>query len=81
MEEGKIYSFEALEKALNEFEKFGICLHVRNVKQNETAIMHVFHENFCSPWLSGDGVLFYNDGETHSAESYEEFELLKIIKF
>jgi hypothetical protein len=75
----KVYKFSQLEKFLRKSDG-NKCLLVKNVDQNITAIMHVFAGNFCGDWLSGDGVLFYNDGEVHSAEPDDEFELINIIK-
>ena len=73
--------FEKLEKFLVDSESNNVCLVLKDVKNQQNAIMHVFFENFSSSYLSGDGVLFYDDGEAHSAEPDDVFEILKIIKF
>jgi hypothetical protein len=76
---GQSYAFEELEKFLAS--KSGVYLMVENQDDKSTAIMHVFGGNFCGDWLSGDGILFYNNGEQHSAEPHDEFKVLKIVEF
>lgn len=77
METGKKYTFKRLEKFLNKWENRNKCLLVE--LQNQRAIMHVFGGNFCGDWKSGDGILFYDDNEQHSAEPEEGFILVKIL--
>lgn len=81
MEKLKSYTFEELQEFLYEWENRNKFLIVKNESQNCTAVMHVFMENFCGNWLSGDGVLFYNDGETHSAKDSDEFTLIDVVSF
>ena len=81
MEENKIYSFKDLEKFLNEWENRNKFLKLNNISQKCTAIMHIFSENFCGDWLSGDGILFYSDGEVHSANPDDEFLLIEVVEF
>ena len=80
MIEGQTYQFKDLEKLLFFRWDEGICLRVKNILHRNYAIMHVFTENFSSAYQSGDGVLFYDDGETHSANPDDEFVIVKIIK-
>lgn len=77
---GSTYTFSQLEEFLNE-EKFGeySFLRVHDIKSNQFALMGLFRSNFCGDWLSGEGVLFYDDGETHSSDSDTEFKFLAII--
>lgn len=81
MEKLKKYTFKELEEFLNESKNKNKSLIVKNESQDCTAMMHVFTENFCGAWVSGDGVLFYSDGETHSAEPTDEFLLIEIVSF
>jgi hypothetical protein len=74
---GKTYAFYNLEKRLGE-RKPGTYALVENVQYGGRAIMHIFRGNFCGDWLSGDAVLFYADGETHSANEGDEFKLISI---
>lgn len=79
IEKGKTYTFEHLEKYLIDHEEKGMqFLKVQNVEHGNKAMMFVFFENFCGNWRSGDGVLFYDDGETHSASDYDKFKVLEI---
>jgi hypothetical protein len=75
------YNFSHLETFLNEWENRNKLLIVKDKANNATAVMHIFLENFCGDWKSGDGILFYSDGEAHSAESYDEFLLIDIVTF
>lgn len=77
----KAYTFEQLENFLREWENIDKCLLVKNEPCDCTAIMHVFQENFSDAYQSGDGVLFYRDGDTKSADADDEFTLLQIISF
>lgn len=81
MEIQKSYSFKQLQSYLEKWDNRDKCLIVKNEDQDVTAIMHIFWDNFCGDWLSGDGVLFYSDGETHSADDNDMFTLISIIKF
>lgn len=81
MEKLKSYSFKELEDFLNEWKNKNKSLVIKNESQDCTAMMHVFTENFCGAWVAGDGILFYSDGETHSAEPNDEFTLIDIISF
>ncbi len=81
MEKLKAYTFKDLQRFLNEFGNRNKFLIVKNETHGCTAVMHVFMENFCGDWRSGDGVLFYNDGETHSAEECDKFTLIDIVSF
>lgn len=81
MEKQKSYTFKQLEKFLNEGINWNKCLVVKNEEQECTAVMHVFMENFSDAYQSGDGVLFYSDGETLSANDDDQFLLLDIINF
>lgn len=74
---GSKHTFLALEKFLES--KPGTFLVVENIEyRNERAVMHVFGGNFCGDWKSGDGVLFYADGEVHSAEPGDHFKVISI---
>jgi hypothetical protein len=42
-------------------------------------MMWLFQENFSKEYESGDGVLFYEDGDSTSANPGDEFELIEII--
>lgn len=77
METGKEYSFKTLEEFLNEWENRNKCLLVEF--QNQRAIMHVFGVNFSENYQSGDGILFYDDNEQHSAEPNDEFTLVRVL--
>jgi len=81
MEVGKTYRFEQLEKMLLKDDRQNVFIIVRNIQYNETAVMHLFLENFAENWLSGEGVLFYSDGVAKSADGWDEFELLSINTF
>ncbi len=81
MEKLKTYTFKELEDFLNKWENKNKSLILKNESQDCTAMMHVFTENFCGEWVSGDGILFYSDGETHSAEPNDEFLLIDIVAF
>lgn len=87
---GEKYTFAQLEEFLNDADSWGKALIVshripgitsKGTGFPGTAIMHTFGGNFCGDWLSGDGVLFYNDTEVHSAEPDQEFKVLQIISF
>lgn len=77
--EGTSCTFDEIEKLLQEDER-SLSLIVLNVEHNKKAIMHIFWGNFCGDWLSGDGVLFYEDREVHSANDEDEFLILRIIE-
>lgn len=81
MKANKDYYFKELTGFLAKYENRNKCLIVKNLKDNSNAVMHVFFENFSNDYKSGDPVLFYNDGETHTAESTDLFKLLKIVTF
>lgn len=81
MKANKDYYFKELTEFLAKEENTNKCLIVKDLKNNCNAVMHVFFENFSKDYLSGDPVLFYNDGETHTAESTDLFMLLKIVTF
>jgi hypothetical protein len=74
---GEIYAFYNLAKRLGK-RKPGTYAIVENVQYGGRAIMHIFRGNFCGDWLSGDGVLFYADGEVHSANDGDEFKLISL---
>lgn len=77
---GKKYTFSQLEKLISIDEiddpKF---YRVLNDQYQSFAMMTVFMENFSQTWQSGDGVLFYDDSEVHSADPGDIFILLEII--
>lgn len=78
---GTKYTFAQLERFLKaQLMKKGHTkfLKVYNLEVKQYAIMLVFHTNFSDAYRSGDGVLFYDDGETHSANPEDEFELLEM---
>lgn len=77
---GELYSFTKLQEFLIDSDR-NIYLIVENTEMSQTAVMHVFMENFCGDWRSGDGVLFYADGETHSANEDDLFRLVEIRNF
>ena len=79
LELGKPHTFEDLEKYLFQHENRAKFLKLYDSQNKQNAIMHVFFENFCSDWKSGDGILFYDDGETHSADSEDLFVVKEII--
>jgi len=81
MENLKTYSFKQLQDFLNDWDNRNKFLIVKNKEQNSTAVMHVFMENFCGEWKSGDGILFYNDGEAHSADDSDKFTLINTVSF
>lgn len=75
---GKIYRFDFLEKLLSHYDsKFLIRL--RNIEYNSYCMMWLFQENFSREYQSGDGVLFYEDGDSTSANPGDEFEMIEII--
>lgn len=79
LEPGALYEFKQLEEYLNSDDSPpGTFLLVENVDMKERAIMHVFMENFCGPWLSSHAILFYSDGEAHSANDYDEFRFISL---
>lgn len=70
------YTFLQLEKFLSD--KPGTYLIVASIEYPERATMHIFGNNFCGDWVSGDGVLFYANGEVHGANPSDEFKLIAI---
>lgn len=78
MKKGKSYTFKQLEDFLKKSDR-GKSLIVESASFGDKAMMHIFGGNFCGDWLSGDGVLFYEDGEVHSANPDDGFLLLDII--
>ena len=74
----KIYSFKELEKHIID-KGYSIMLRVFDMTNKQYAIMAVFPTNFSENYLSGDGVLFYDDMEVHSSEPDSEFKLIEII--
>jgi len=81
MEKNKLYTFIELEKFLAEWENVSKFLLLKDIENNCTAVMHVFQENFSEGYQSGDGVLFYSDGDTCSADDDKEFLLIDIVSF
>lgn len=79
MKTNKTYTFKKLESFLNGDENWDKCLIVKNIEQKITAVMHVFLGNFDEAYKSGDGILFYSDGEAHSANPDDKFLLIQII--
>lgn len=79
MEQNKVYTFNELEEFLNEWENVSKCLIVKNNELNQNAFMHVFGENFSEGYQSGDGILFYNDGDACSADHDTEFTVIDIV--
>lgn len=77
---GYVYTFEQLEKYLANTDEVlpGTFALVENVNYGERAVMHSFSTNFCGDWRSGDGVLFYADGEVHSSNAGDMYELISI---
>lgn len=76
-----VYTFAQLEIFLNdqEYNQYTF-FRVWNMDQECYALMTTFKENFVTAtWLSGDGVLFYQDGEVHSSNPDDEFRLIAII--
>jgi len=80
VEKLKLYTFKELQEFLYEIDNCNKFLIVENDTEDR-AVMHVFRGNFCGDWRAGDGVLFYNDGETHSAEDDDEFMLINVLTF
>lgn len=78
MELNKIYQFQELEKLLSD-ESYTVAFRVKEMRYDLYALMLGFSGNFSDAYQSGDGVLFYEDGETHSADPTDEFTLLEII--
>lgn len=78
---GRQYSFKELEYLLNNqhHTKYSF-FKVYNVENKSYALMTVFRENFSQSYLSGDGVLFYDNGETHSSDEHDVFTLIDFIK-
>lgn len=74
----KTYSFKELEKYIAE-KGYSIMLRVFDVRNKQYAIMAVFPTNFSKDYLSGDGVLFYDDMEVHSSEPDDEYKLIETI--
>ncbi len=74
----KIYSFQELEKHIAD-KGYSIMLRVFDMANEQYAIMAVFPTNFSKDYLSGDGVLFYNDSEVHSSEPHYEYKLIETI--
>lgn len=74
---GNTYTFIRLQEHLGK-SKPGTFALVENIQYGGRAIMHIFGGNFCGDWLSGDGVLFYADGEVHSANEGDEFKLISL---
>jgi len=81
IEPGKIYGFKRLEAALREYEIGERAVFVvEDIDAGERAFMHTFSGNFCGDWRSGDGILFYESHEEHSANPNALFKLLKVIE-
>lgn len=77
---GETYQFHRLEKYLNEENAIGrVALIVRNISQSCDAMMHRLGTGLSDAWKEGDCMLFYADGETHGANSYDEFKVLQMI--
>lgn len=74
---GETYAFYNLAKRLGQ-RKPGTYALVEDKQYGGRAIMHIFRVNFCGDWVSGNGVLFYADGEVHSANDGDEFKLISI---
>lgn len=77
---GKIETFKKLEKLLGD--RSGSVALLKSKEESskgEIAIMHIFSENFSGNWLSGDGILFWEDGEVTSADDDHRFEILDIL--
>lgn len=74
----KIYSFQELEKLIAE-KGYSIMIRVFDITNKQYAIMAVFPTNFSKDYLSGDGVLFYDDMEVHSSEPDNEYKLIETI--
>ena len=81
MKEADLTTFKKLEKWLIKEGNENKCLIVYDMANQITAIMHVFFENFSNHYQSGDGILFYKDGETHSANPDDKFRIIRIISF
>lgn len=81
MEEGKIYKFYQLEASLKStFDQNNAKFYrVRELASNAIGLMTVFQENFSEYYVSGDAVIFYHDGEVHSAETHREFEYMGTV--
>ena len=76
---GDTKTFEQLEKYLNQWENRGKCIVVHDIEDNSFAFMHTFGGKFCGDWRSGDGILFYDNNEQHSALPEREFKILNIL--
>lgn len=76
---GNQYSFEGLEKEISDADY--IAVKILNLEYNLIGIMHIFSENFSKNYLSGEGVIFYQDGETHSANPWDQFKVLEIYNW
>lgn len=79
LEIGKSYSFEDLEKYLFQYKNRKKFLKLFDLRDKQKAIMHVFFANFYGDWKSGDGVLFYDDCEVHSADSDDMFKVVEVM--
>lgn len=71
------YIFSELESYL--FDYSGVMLRLFDPRNNQHCFMWCFHENFSKEYQSGDCVLFYDDGETHSANPGDDFIFKDII--
>lgn len=77
---GQLYTFKDMESFLDDWENRSKVLVIED-KCKDRGMMHTFGGNFCGDWLSGDGVVFWNNKDVTSAEPNDEFNLLKIILF
>ncbi len=74
------YEFQELAKYLSQDGKENEYLKLYDAGNNCFAIMHVLGTGLCEKWQIGDGILFYDDGETHSANDYDTFKVVAILK-
>lgn len=76
---GETYNFKELESMLGDRMILNPAFYRIKSEDGLIGLMSVFSENFSSAYQSGDGVIFYEDGEQHSADPYDKFDLLSVI--
>lgn len=77
---GQVYTFKQLENILNGTEYgYTTFLRVFDVRNKQYAMMVVCGESLSDAYRSGDGILFYSDGEQHSSNNHDEYKVMEIV--
>lgn len=79
MKKGELYTFSQLLVGLKELEEYQF-LRVHDGRNDVFALFTYFTANFSDAYQSGDGVLFYEDGEACSSDDDDLYLLMDFIK-